>query len=119
MHNQNRPYSGVVLKLKVDIGKCKKVGKNDPMMKTWHENGYDSVWSPAGANGKRGEHCVRDPARVQIVDMYLGHDVKASDAGYRVVREEVDEPVWEYKTCGHGLSSLWSTVRANARCLCV
>ena len=100
-NNQDRPYNGVVLKLKVDIGKCKKVGKNDPMMKTWHDNGYDSVWSPAGANGKRGEHCVRDPGRVQIVDMYLGHDVKARDAGYCVVQPEAEGAVWEYQACAH------------------
>ena len=27
-HGQNRPNNGAVLKLQVDIGKCKKVGKN-------------------------------------------------------------------------------------------
>ena len=96
-----------MLKLKVDLGKCYKVKrKNDPGMKTWMNRGYDSAWSPAGINGERGEHCVRDKNRIKVVDVYLMDTVKAGDAGYRVVPagqpEEEPEPqhgaaVWEWK----------------------
>ena len=37
-----KPHSGAIFKLQVKLGKCKKVGKNDPMMRTWHAHGYDS-----------------------------------------------------------------------------
>ena len=101
-HGQNRPNNGAVLKLQVDIGKCKQVGRLDPMMKTWHEHGYDSCWSPAGYGGERGEHCVREAKRIQVVDVYLAHGVKANDAGYRVIPQEAVPPaaapaVWEWK----------------------
>ena len=68
-HNgARRPHDGAVLKLKVDLGKCYKVTRrNDPDMATWMNRGYDSAWSPAGVNGQRGEHCVRDPSRIQVI----------------------------------------------------
>ena len=54
-------------------------------------HGYDSCWSPAGYGGARGEHCVRDPKRISVVDVYLMDTVKASDAGYRVMPTPVEE----------------------------
>ena len=88
-----------MLKLKVDLGKCYKVKrKNDPGMKTWMNRGFDSAWSPAGVNGVKGEHCVRDKNRIKVVDVYLMDTVKAGDGGYRVVPAGIDEdPVWEWK----------------------
>jgi len=93
------PKDGAVLKLKVDLGKCYKVKrKNDPGMKTWMNRGFDSAWSPAGVNGVKGEHCVRDKNRIKVVDVYLMDTVKAGDGGYRVVPAGIDEePVWEWK----------------------
>ena len=94
---QGREADGAVLKLKVDLGNCYKCkggklmkqqgrGPDDmPMRKDWMNHGYDSCWSPAGYGGVRGEHCVRDPKRIQVVDVYLMDTVKAGDAGYRVV----------------------------------
>ncbi len=74
-------------------------------MKTWMNRGFDSACSPAGVNGRRGEHCVRDPKRIQVVSVYLMDTVKAGDAGYRVVPAGhgfEEEPqhgaaVWEWK----------------------
>ena len=92
-----RPHDGAVLKLKVDLGKCYKVSRRgEPTMKTWMNRGYDSCWSPAGVNGVRGEHCVRDPKRIEVVDVYLMDTVKAGDAGYRVVPK--DGSAWEWET---------------------
>ena len=31
-----KPHSGAIFKLRVDLGKCKELVANDPMMKTWH-----------------------------------------------------------------------------------
>ena len=101
-----------MLKLKVDLGKCYKVkgGRikkpDDPRRMTWMNEGYDSAWSPAGVGGQRGEHCVRDPKRMQVVDVYLMDTVKAGDAGYRVMpvpeHEEAEPPTtgtgWEWKS---------------------
>ena len=60
-----------VLKLKVNLGNCYTVKQNDPYMSTWQQKGYDSAWSGDGVNGKREEHCIKDPRppRVQIVDV--------------------------------------------------
>ena len=105
---KRRPHGGAVLKLKVDLGKCyrckggkkmKKDGKGPddlPMRKDWMNRGYDSCWSPAGYGGVRGEHCVRDPKRIEVVDVYLMDTVKAGDAGYRVVPK--DGSAWEWET---------------------
>ena len=73
-----------------------------PMRKDWMNHGYDSCWSPAGYGGVRGEHCVRDPKRIKVVDVFLAHGVKANDAGYRVIPQEAVPPaaaraVWEWK----------------------
>ena len=58
---------------------------NDPMRKTWHEHGFDSAWSPEGVNGKREEHCVRDPKlRIRIVDVILGNTREGRAAGFAV-----------------------------------
>ena len=95
-----------MLKLKVDLGKCYKVkgGRlkppDDPRRKTWMNRGFDSAWSPAGVNGVKGEHCVRDKNRIKVVDVYLMDTVKAGDGGYRVVPAGhgfEEEPVWEWK----------------------
>nr|XP_005987295.1 PREDICTED: uncharacterized protein LOC102355794 [Latimeria chalumnae] len=65
----------VVLKLSVDVGKVKKIDKdNHPMQKTWHDNGYDTAWVPPMC-GMRAvpsgleEDCVWDPKRIEVVDI--------------------------------------------------
>ncbi len=38
-------HGGVVLVLKVDLGKVYNVKQGDPHMKNWHKKGYDSAFS--------------------------------------------------------------------------
>jgi hypothetical protein len=79
-----KEHAGAIFKLKVDLGKCLELKPNDPHMRDWHAQGYDSAFSPAGANGQREENCVRDAARIQIDDVILGHTGDAERAGFRV-----------------------------------
>ena len=79
-----KPHGGAIFVMKVDVGRCYTVSKSDPMMKTWHNYGYDSAWSPAGVNGVREEHCVRDQSRCEITNVILGDIGKAKTAGYTV-----------------------------------
>ena len=62
---------GVVFELRVRTGKVKKIRNitgDDPLQKTWHENGYDTAWVPPGVNPSGlEEDCVWDPQRVKIV----------------------------------------------------
>ena len=69
----SRPLGGCVLKLKVDLGRCKELTHNDLMMRSWHRNGFDSAHSGDGVNGRMEEHCVRDAKRVTVVDVVLGN----------------------------------------------
>ena len=70
---------GVLLKLQVDLGNCKRVTSSG---NSWIREGYDSVWWDRGSN--MNENCVKDPKRIKIVDAYLGHAAKAQEAGYFV-----------------------------------
>jgi hypothetical protein len=81
---KDKPHGGIIFQLRVDLGRCKKMSRADPMMKTWHEKGYDSAWSPAGVNGVREENCVRDASRIQITNAIFGNTGEADRHGYRV-----------------------------------
>uniref|UniRef100_A0A4W5MW72 Grass carp reovirus (GCRV)-induced gene 2o n=1 Tax=Hucho hucho TaxID=62062 RepID=A0A4W5MW72_9TELE len=65
----------IVLKLKVRVGKVKKIDiDNHPLQKSWHQNGYDSCWVPPNCGvtaikSGREEDCVWDPARIVVVDV--------------------------------------------------
>jgi len=65
---------GVILVLRVDMGNCKVLSPHDPMMRTWHENGYHTAHAPHGPSGCGGmsEYCVRDPKRISIVGVIAG-----------------------------------------------
>ncbi|XP_029429502.1 uncharacterized protein LOC115074317 [Rhinatrema bivittatum] len=64
----------VVLKLRVNVGKVKKIDKDDhPLQKSWHSQGYDTAWVPPKCGMKavpRGmeEDCVWDPKRIEVLD---------------------------------------------------
>ena len=87
----HRPHGGAVLKLRVNLGNCYTVGKNDPNMKTWQQRGYDSAWSADGVNGKMEEHCIKDPRppRVQILDVILANTRTASEGGFIIENERI------------------------------
>ena len=87
----HRPHGGAVLKLKVNLGNCYTVKHNDPDMSTWQQRGYDSAWSGDGVNGKREEHCIKDPRppRVQIVDVILANTRKAGQGDFMVANGRI------------------------------
>jgi len=64
------PHGGIVLELVVDLGNCKELVKNDPMMTSWQSQ-YDSAWAPFSANNPNAigkeENCVKDPKRIKVV----------------------------------------------------
>lgn len=82
------PYGGVVLELKIDLGKCKQLVENDPMMKTWQDD-YDSAWAPFSAvnpddKGKE-ENCVKDPKRIKVVAAIAGSTGELRQGGYEII----------------------------------
>lgn len=73
-HISNR----VVLKLKVNIGRVKRIDKdNHPMQKTWHtQHNYDTAWVPPNCGMKAvpsglEEDCVFDPQRIEVTGIAL------------------------------------------------
>lgn len=70
----------VVFKLKVLVGKVKKIDcDNHPLQKSWHQNGYDCAWIPPNSKVSviktgREEDCVWDPSRITVVDVALCMD---------------------------------------------
>ena len=100
-----------MLQLKVDLGDVKTLIHRDPMMKTWHQYGFHSAFSPGcpcdpkchygpiwdpstqtwlpyrrcpRANGVVEEYCVRDARRVHVVGIVPGNTKAAAEAGYTV-----------------------------------
>lgn len=65
------PSDRVVLEVRVRVGRVKRIDSaNHPMKLTWHENGYDTAWVPAGSpqwHSGLQEDCVFDPKRVKVV----------------------------------------------------
>ena len=71
---KQHPQLGVIFELEVDLGRCKELNQGDPMMKTWQSHGYDSAWSPKGANTQGlEENCIKNPASIRIVNVFPGH----------------------------------------------
>lgn len=70
----------VVLKLRVDTGKVKRIDQdNHPLQKTWHNQGYDTAWVPPNCGMKSvpsglEEDCVWDPSRIEVIDIALAPD---------------------------------------------
>ncbi|XP_017574449.1 gig2-like protein DreN [Pygocentrus nattereri] len=57
----------VVLKLRVRVGKVKKIdAQSIHLQTTWHQNGYDTAWLPSTMGGYE-EDCVWDPKRLTVV----------------------------------------------------
>ena len=84
-YSKCKPAGGVIFKLEVDLGNCKKLRHRDPMLTTWQQHGFDSSWSPAGVNGAREENCIADPSCIRIVDVILGNTGEAGRKGWAVI----------------------------------
>jgi len=70
---KKKPGCGVVLQLRCQLGHCKKLCANDPMMTTWQNHGYDSAWHPNGANQRQlSENCFKDPASITVLGVIAG-----------------------------------------------
>nr|XP_029481679.1 uncharacterized protein LOC115104390 [Oncorhynchus nerka] len=65
-------HQKVVIKVKVNVGKVKKVDRQGhPLQKTWHDEGYDSAWVPPNCGMVKSgleENCVWDPNRITVLD---------------------------------------------------
>ncbi|XP_061104383.1 grass carp reovirus (GCRV)-induced gene 2p [Conger conger] len=67
----------VVLKLRADLGKVKRIDQdNHPMQKSWHTQGYDTAWVPPNCGMKSvpsglEEDCVWDVGRIEVIDIAL------------------------------------------------
>ncbi|XP_056398914.1 uncharacterized protein LOC130293809 [Hyla sarda] len=71
----------VVLKLRVNVGKVKKIDyPNHPLQKTWNAHGYNTAWVPPHTMNPSGqeEDCVFNPQRIKVIDIVHGNpdDVK-------------------------------------------
>ena len=79
------PHGGVVLELKIDLGNCKQLVEDDPMMKTW-QNHYDSAWDPFSAvnPGDKGkeENCVKNPKRIKVVQAIAESTGRLKQGGF-------------------------------------
>uniref|UniRef100_A0A0E9XWH0 PARP catalytic domain-containing protein n=1 Tax=Anguilla anguilla TaxID=7936 RepID=A0A0E9XWH0_ANGAN len=65
-------HERVVLKLKVRVGKVKKIDyQGHSMQKTWHTvHGYDTAWCPPNCGMVKSgleEDCVWDPKRITVI----------------------------------------------------
>ena len=89
------PHGGVILQLKIDLGNCKQLVENDPMMKTWQNHGYDSAWAPFSAvnPGDKGkeENCVKDPKRITVVAAIAGSTGELRAGGYDIINGKLQK----------------------------
>ncbi|KAI1903776.1 hypothetical protein AGOR_G00030700 [Albula goreensis] len=65
-------HERVVLKLRVNVGRVKKIDRQGhPMQKTWHtKHGYDTAWIPPNCGmlpSDLEEDCVWDPRRITVI----------------------------------------------------
>lgn len=69
----DNPRERVVIRVKVRVGKVKKIDhQHHPMQKTWHNHGYDTAWCPPNCGmvpSGLEEDCVWDPNRITIIDV--------------------------------------------------
>ncbi|XP_076867967.1 GCRV-induced gene 2o [Brachyhypopomus gauderio] len=98
----------VVFKLKVNVGKVKKIDcDNHPLQKLWHQNGYDCAWIPPNSNVSaiktgREEDCVWDPNRITVVGVACCVDDNKRQELRRLIRKQLR--VDECDLCGQQTS---------------
>uniref|UniRef100_S4RS41 Grass carp reovirus (GCRV)-induced 2d n=1 Tax=Petromyzon marinus TaxID=7757 RepID=S4RS41_PETMA len=63
----------VILKVKVRVGKVKKIDSQDhPLRFTWHDHGYNTAWVPPNCGmvkSGREEDCVWNPSRGMLLQL--------------------------------------------------
>lgn len=64
-----RAYGEVVLEAEVDVGKVKKIDRqNHPEQKAWHDT-HDTAWVPAKCGmvpSGLEENCIKDPKSISL-----------------------------------------------------
>lgn len=72
--NPDRGQRLVIIKLKVRVGKVKRIDKQGhPLQRTWHEHGYDTAWVPPNCGmvpSGLEEDCVWDPDRIEVLEIW-------------------------------------------------
>lgn len=89
------PHGGIIFVLKIDLGNCKQLVKNDPMMTTWQLHGFDSAWAPFSAvdpvDNEKEENCIKDPERITIVQALAGNTHKLRLGGFDIVNMKLEK----------------------------
>ncbi|NP_001232913.1 grass carp reovirus (GCRV)-induced gene 2f [Danio rerio] len=66
-------FQKVVLKVKVNVGKVKRINlQGHPLQTPWHDQGYDTAWCPPNCGmvpSGLEEDCVWDPKRIQVIEI--------------------------------------------------
>ena len=79
------PEGGIIFQISVDLGRCKILKQNDPLMTTWQYHGFDSACAPTGPfGGSPEETCIKDPKRIKILQAIPGVTTKLEGAGYTI-----------------------------------
>lgn len=82
------PNDRVVLKLRVRVGKVKKIDRqNMNLITSWHQNGYDTAWLPASVFGLE-EDCVFDPKRLTVVGIAHCTDSSAKSSLESLIKQK-------------------------------
>ncbi|XP_066517058.1 grass carp reovirus (GCRV)-induced gene 2o [Hoplias malabaricus] len=107
----------VVFKLKVNVGKVKKIDRdNHPLQKSWHQNGYDCAWIPPHSNvstikSGREEDCVWDPRHITVVDVVVCVDDQKRRELKTLIRQQLHS--FDCALCGmdmlepHVIQNCW------------
>ena len=79
----------------INFGNCKQLVKNDPMMTSWQQNGYDSAWAPFSAvnpdDNEKEENCIKDPKRITVVQALAGNTGKLRLGGFDIVNMKLKQ----------------------------
>ncbi|XP_072517479.1 uncharacterized protein [Salminus brasiliensis] len=116
------PNDRVVFKLRVRVGKVKRIDAQSWNMKTtWHQQGYDTAWLPSTVSGFE-EDCVWDPKRLTVVGIAHCTDSATKTSLEKLIKQQGDgtgqdqsRPVGSpCKGCGmhtvdkHALEKCWT-----------
>ncbi|KAK3523520.1 hypothetical protein QTP70_001888 [Hemibagrus guttatus] len=86
------PNDRVVLKLRVRVGKVKRIDNQCMQLQTtWHQQGYDTAWLPASVFGLE-EDCVWDPKRLTVVGIAHCGDAAVKNSLESLIRKQDNGP---------------------------